>query len=108
MEAARQACAFAALIVIDDATAVDPCEDSLVAVVTRRQLARSGSTEVFFDRQSAARPPEIRFAVEQKYRPWHTQRKFSREARGLPPREKARRAKKERSGASTTGVRPRQ
>ena len=27
----------------------------------------------------------IRFAVEEDYRPWHVQRRFSREARGLPP-----------------------
>jgi competence protein ComEC len=93
-KAARPACAFATLIVIDDATAADPCNDPLVAVVTKRQLARSGSAEVFFDRQSAARPPEIRFAVEEKYRPWHAQRKFSREARGLPPYEKTHRAKR--------------
>ena len=105
-EAARRACAFAALIVIDDATAADPCGDSLVAVVTSRQLARSGSAEIFFDRQSAARPPEIRFAVEEKYRPWHAQRKFSREARGLPPHEKNHRAKKKRPGTSTD-VKPR-
>ncbi|MGB3538080.1 MAG: ComEC/Rec2 family competence protein [Mesorhizobium sp.] len=105
-EAARRACAFAALIVIDDATATDPCGDSLVAVVTSRQLARAGSAEVFFDRQSAAHPPEIRFAVEEKYRPWHVQRKFSREARGLPPHEKNHRAKKNRPGASTD-VKPR-
>ena len=83
--AARPACAFSALIVIDDATASDPCGDPLVAVLTKRDLARSGSAAVFFDPDSAAAPAEIRFAVEEDYRPWHVQRRFSREARGLPP-----------------------
>ncbi|TJV02138.1 MAG: competence protein, partial [Mesorhizobium sp.] len=38
---ARPACAFADLIVIDDATAYyKPCRNPLVLVVTKRQLAR--------------------------------------------------------------------
>ncbi len=82
---ARPACGFAALIVIDDATARDPCNDALVAVLTKRELARSGSAAVFFDPDSATAAPEIEFAVEKEYRPWHVQRRFSREARGLPP-----------------------
>lgn len=86
-EAAKPACAYAALIVIADATAADPCRDPLVAVVTARQLARFGSAEVFFDKRSAARPAEVHYAVEEAYRPWHGQRKFSRAARGLPPYE---------------------
>jgi competence protein ComEC len=102
VKAAQQACAFAALIVIDDATATDPCDDPLVTVVTKRQLARSGSAEVFFDRQSATNPAEIRFAVEEHYRPWHTQRKFSREARGLPPYEKAGRTRTRPNDADAT------
>jgi hypothetical protein len=73
------------LIVIDDATAYDPCRDPLVLVVTKKQLARDGSAAVFFDPQSAATAPMIRFAVDKPYRPWHEQRRFSREARGLPP-----------------------
>lgn len=75
-EAAKPACAYAALIVIADATAADPCRDPLVAVVTARQLARFGSAEVFFDKRSAARPAEVHYAVEEAYRPWHGQRKF--------------------------------
>lgn len=82
---ARPACAFASLIVIDDATAYNPCRDPLVLVVTKKQLARDGSAAVFFDQQSAATAPAIRFAVDKPYRPWHEQRRFSREARGLPP-----------------------
>lgn len=83
--AARAACAFATLVVIDDATAPDPCGDEIVAVLNKRDLARSGSAAVHFSVRSAIRAPEIEFAVEAEYRPWHTQRRFSREARGLPP-----------------------
>jgi ComEC/Rec2-related protein len=85
---AWKACAFADLIVINDATAYDPCHNPLVLVVTKRQLARKGSAAVFFDRQSAIAPAMVRFAVDRPYRPWHAQRKFSREARGLPPYRK--------------------
>jgi competence protein ComEC len=82
---ARAACAWASLIVIADATARNPCRDPLVAVVTARDLARSGSAAVYFDMESADAAATVRFAVERDYRPWHTQRKFSREARGLAP-----------------------
>ncbi|MCV3208371.1 ComEC/Rec2 family competence protein [Mesorhizobium sp. YC-39] len=85
---ARLACAFADLIVIDDATAYDPCRNPLILVVTKRQLARAGSAAIFFNPQSATMRAQIRFAVEEPYRPWHVQRKFSREARGLPPHRK--------------------
>ncbi|RNJ42937.1 competence protein [Mesorhizobium erdmanii] len=83
-----KACGFADLIVVNDATGYDACHNPLVLVVTKRQLARKGSAAVFFDRQSATGPPIISFAVDGPYRPWHEQRKFSREARGLPPYQK--------------------
>ncbi|MDX8511505.1 ComEC/Rec2 family competence protein [Mesorhizobium captivum] len=82
---ARPACSFADLIVINDATAYNPCRDPRVLVVTKRQLARDGSAAVFFDPQSATARPTIQYAVEKPYRPWHEQRSYSREARGLPP-----------------------
>ena len=85
---AWKACGFADLIVINDATAYDPCHNPLVLVITKRQLARKGSAAVFFDRESATTPATVSFAVDRPYRPWHTQRKFSREARGLPPYRK--------------------
>ncbi|MEI9413616.1 ComEC/Rec2 family competence protein [Mesorhizobium sp. Cs1321R2N1] len=84
-----KACAFADLIVVNDATAYDACHNPLVLVVTKRQLARKGSAAVFFDPQSATTPAEIEFAIDGPYRPWHEQRKFSREARGLAPYKKA-------------------
>lgn len=80
-----KACGFADLIVVNDATGYDACHNPLVLVVTKRQLARKGSAAVFFDRQSATGPPIVSFAVDGPYRPWHAQRKFSREARGLAP-----------------------
>lgn len=82
---ARPACGFADLIVINDATAYNPCRDPRVLVVTKRQLARDGSAAVFFDPQSATARAAVQYAIEQPYRPWHEQRKYSREARGLPP-----------------------
>ncbi len=82
---AWKACRFSDLIVINDATGYDPCRNPTVLVVTKRQLARTGSAAVFFDPQSATSRPKISFAVDRPYRPWHEQRKFSREARGLPP-----------------------
>ncbi|AZO14590.1 ComEC family competence protein [Mesorhizobium sp. M2A.F.Ca.ET.043.05.1.1] len=92
-DSARPACGFADLIVINDATAYNPCWDQRVLVVTKRQLARDGSAAVFFDPQSATARAAIQYAVEQPYRPWHEQRKYAREARGLPPYEKPERAK---------------
>ena len=84
-ESARPACGFADLIVINDATAYNPCHDPRILVVTKRQLARDGSAAVFFDPQSATARPAIQYAAEKPYRPWHEQRSYSREARGLPP-----------------------
>ncbi|RWX59680.1 competence protein, partial [Mesorhizobium sp. M2A.F.Ca.ET.039.01.1.1] len=92
-DSARPACGFADLIVINDATAYNPCWDERVLVVTKRQLARDGSAAVFFDPQSATARAAIQYAVEQPYRPWHEQRKYTREARGLAPYEKPERAK---------------
>ncbi|TPN39389.1 ComEC/Rec2 family competence protein [Mesorhizobium sp. B2-3-3] len=83
-----KACGFADVIVVNDATGYDACHNPLVLVVTKRQLARKGSAAVFFERQSAIGPPTVSFAVDRPYRPWHEQRKFSREARGLPPYKK--------------------
>ncbi len=83
-----KACGFADLIVVNDATGYDACHNPLVLVITKRQLARKGSAAVFFNRQSAITPATVSFAVDSPYRPWHAQRKFSREARGLPPYKK--------------------
>ena len=80
---ARKACAIASVMVIDDATSGNPCAGRDVTVITRRDLARYGSAKVFFDNDTS--PLRVNFAVTEPYRPWHAQRQFSREARGLPP-----------------------
>jgi hypothetical protein len=80
---ARTACGYAALIVIDDATAELFCPNPAVAIVTKRDLARHGSVAIHFAGPNSQ--PEIRYAVAEPYRPWHAQRQFSRAARGMPP-----------------------
>ena len=98
---ARALCARAGLIVIEDATAKNPCFGSgPAAVVTRRQLAQKGAAEVFLAEypDAGGKRAEVRFALAGEYRPWHGQRRFSREARGLPPYER-----KAPQGAATAG-----
>jgi len=87
--AAARACDKADLIVVDDATASDVCPG--VAVISKRELARLGSASVFITDPAASgdQTVEIRHAVAEPYRPWHAQRQFSREARGLPPYKRA-------------------
>lgn len=46
--AASPLCGRASLIVIDDATAENPCRHTATAVITRRDLARWGSAEIRF------------------------------------------------------------
>ncbi|MBX3578021.1 MAG: ComEC/Rec2 family competence protein [Rhizobiaceae bacterium] len=83
-EAAWPICGVATLIVIDDATASSgTCETGSAAIITKRDLALRGSAAVTFATGAA---PHIAFSVDETYRPWHSQRAFSREARGLPPR----------------------
>jgi ComEC/Rec2-related protein len=88
--AARRACESADLIVVDDATARDVCPDVATTVLSKRELARLGSAAIFITPATASggRKVEIRHAVAEPYRPWHAQREFSREARGLPPYER--------------------
>lgn len=78
VETARNACGTARLIVLDDATAEFACQGTQTRIVTRRDLARRGS--VVIDEMD-----QIGFAINEPYRPWHDQRRFSREARGLAP-----------------------
>ena len=80
--AAAQACGIARLIVIDDATVIDPCNDPAIAVITKRMLALRGSAAVTF---TGAGPPRVTYAIGENPRVWHQQRRFSREARRLPP-----------------------
>jgi len=97
---AAKACAHATVIVIEDSMMRNPCRKSQAIVVTRRELAKKGGAEVYLEKIDTASgvpagnsspiigEPQVRFAIEGNYRPWHTQRRYSREARGLPPYER--------------------
>ena len=83
-------CGSAAVIVIDDATARNPCTNNPGPVVlTKRDLALRGSAAVYFTAADGGATVVARTqqAIRQPPRPWHAHRKFSREARGLPPNE---------------------
>lgn len=93
IQAATDACAIASVIVVDDATAGNVCRWKNVLVVTKRDLALNGSTAITFPGKAAnASSGEgaqriaaaAEHAISQPFRPWHGQRRFSREARGLP------------------------
>lgn len=78
-------CSDAALVVVDDATVSSSCSGNGGAMVlTKRDLARRGSAELRFPGGDA---PMIvmRQAIAEPFRPWHANRRFSREARGLAP-----------------------
>jgi competence protein ComEC len=94
-EAALDACATASVIVIDDATARNVCRWKEVLVVTKRDLALNGSAAITLPDGTGGRSSEstgdtpavaaaIDYAISRPFRPWHEQRRFSREARGLP------------------------
>lgn len=76
-------CTSAALIVIDDATAGHVCRTGEAAIVTKKDLARRGSAEIRLGNAGAL--PNVIHAIHEPYRPWHSHRQFSREARGMPP-----------------------
>jgi ComEC/Rec2-related protein len=81
-------CGVATVLVIDDATADAPCPGSVpTTVLTKRDLARRGSAEGTFVAAGEGRPATVvmRRAIVEPFRPWHLHRRFSREARGLPP-----------------------
>ena len=82
---ARQYCSGAALIVIDDATAKDPCPSGMATVLTKRDLARRGSASIAFADASSRQVAAVTFAIGEPYRPWHAHRAFSRAARGMAP-----------------------
>ncbi|HJS09081.1 MAG TPA: hypothetical protein VJ809_15535, partial [Pirellulales bacterium] len=88
-QSARLACDTANLIVVDDATAENLCPGKPIEIITKRDLAQQGSAEIFL---AAGADPAVDFAINQPYRPWHTQRRFSREARGMPPYRRAEKA----------------
>jgi ComEC/Rec2-related protein len=82
MPAAERACSVAALIVIADATAANPCPHTQTRVITARHLALSGSAEIRLDPHGGV---AVRHAIGETLRPWHDHRRFSRTARGMAP-----------------------
>lgn len=74
-------CREAVLVVIDDATAQNPCPAT--TVLTKRHLARRGTATI--DRLKGEAPQSVSFSLAEPYRPWHHHRQFSREARGIAP-----------------------
>jgi hypothetical protein len=78
-------CSSASLIVIDDATAKNPCPPGSATVLTKRDLARRGAASVDFGDGSMMTAANVSFAISEPYRPWHDHRAFSREARGMAP-----------------------
>jgi ComEC/Rec2-related protein len=117
VSAAAAACSYASLIVIDDATARNPCASAGPLVITKRDLARRGSVGIVFrngERATideahadpiATRAPKAQagFAIREPYRPWHHHRQFSREARGLAPYERPTSSPRSEQGASDDG-----
>lgn len=103
--AAAPFCDAAALIVIADATAENPCGAG-TAVITLRDLARHGSAAVSLEATAAKPSALVAFAIDEPYRPWHTQRAFSREARGLPPYRRISADPTPPAGATATRANP--
>lgn len=81
---ALPACGVASIVVIEDATAGNVCARKSV-VITKRDAARRGSAEVRFNDNGAGIRATVIHAIAEPYRPWHSHRAFSREARGMPP-----------------------
>lgn len=79
---AADACGHAAVIVIEDATAANPCPHQDTLVITARHTALRGSVAIGFD---ASGDVGHRFALPETLRPWHDHRRFSRAARGMAP-----------------------
>ncbi len=83
---ARALCAESDVLVVDDATAhAGLCGGGMVAVINKRDLALKGAALVSVE---DGRQPVVTYAIGEPQRPWHTHRRFSRAARGLPPRER--------------------
>ncbi len=82
------ACERAVLIVIDDATAEGACAGAGPLLITKRDLARKGAAAISLN--AGGKIATVSFAIDDGERPWHMQRRFSREARGMPPYQRNR------------------
>lgn len=82
---AADACRAATVAVVATTILAPACKvkNRPKLVVTRRDLALKGSAAVRFSPGKPYAAPTILFAISQPLRPWHTNRRFSRAARGL-------------------------
>ena len=78
-------CETAALIIVSDASARNPCGRTQARVLTARELAQRGTAAARIEKTPQGFEIKTDFAVRQPYRPWHDHRRFSRAARGLAP-----------------------
>lgn len=104
-----QYCGVAAVLVVDDATVAAPCPaGERTVVLTKRDLARRGSAEGTFATPGRGRGTlgVLRRAVAEPFRPWHAHRRFSREARGLPPYRREERRPEDTAGGAAAAAKP--
>lgn len=92
--AARRFCEVSAIVITSDATVARPCRSGQARVITARELAQRGASAIRLEAGASGPLARISFAVSQPYRPWHDQRRFSREARGIAPYEPQKKAAK--------------
>ncbi|MGC4025786.1 MAG: ComEC/Rec2 family competence protein [Mesorhizobium sp.] len=86
-------CAVADLIILQVPNKGTLCPRNRATIVDSVSLARKGVAAIHFSYtdQLAVPKAEVDFAIAEPYRPWHSQRAFSRAARGLPPYKAAKR-----------------
>ena len=101
---ARSWCRSAALVIIKDATAGDPCGSMGAVVLTGRDLARRGSAEISFQRRNGGIEAVVTQSIREPYRPWNAHRQYSREARGLAPYERRKPGEPRRARGAATAA----
>lgn len=85
-DTSKDLCDLASLIVIDAVTTKIQCSSDQALVISKRDLAQRGSAEIQLrETEGGTIKPEVFYAIQQPYRPWHEHRRFSRAARGLEP-----------------------
>ena len=82
-DAALPFCRDAAVIVLENAAAPNPCPPQQAVVILARDLALRGSATVTLS--GGAERALVTHPVSMPLRAWHAHRQFSRTARGLPP-----------------------
>lgn len=80
-------CAVADLVILQAYSKNRPCRTYPITIVDAVSLAHRGVAAIRFPVEAISATAEIviDFGITEPYRPWHSQRMFSRAARGLPP-----------------------